>query len=234
MREPSTSWFPAVAILLLLLNTAYIAAVAAPTVFYMSNVLLHVAGGGVLWVAALVWWRRARVEDRSWSGSASVLALTVAAALAGVLIWRGNLAEHRSVLVAHAVAGGIAVVALLPLAGRLAAGLDGVIRPIEGGIRTVAHQLEEVDPPRREYAPRIRGILAAWPDVYGSTIAVAGGEENAGGVFTGEFFVVDGVTDAATGDVVETVRTAGPDASALRRSDGEGAEVFPLARPGDD
>ena len=30
------------------------------------------------------------------------------------------------------------------LAARLAAGLDAVIRPIEGGIRTVAHQLEEV------------------------------------------------------------------------------------------
>src|SRR6185436_70527 len=58
------------------------------------------------------------------------------------------------------------------LAGRLAAGLDAVIRPIEGGIRTVAHQLEEIDPPRSEYSRRIRGILAAWPDVYGSTIAV--------------------------------------------------------------
>lgn len=61
------------------------------------------------------------------------------------------------------------------LAGRLAAGLDAVIRPIEGGIRTVAHQLEEIDPPRSQYAQRIRGILAAWPDVYGSTIAVETG-----------------------------------------------------------
>ena len=61
------------------------------------------------------------------------------------------------------------------LAGRLAAGLDGVIRPIEGGIRTVAHQLEEVDPPRSQYEQRIRGILSAWPDVYGSTIAVETG-----------------------------------------------------------
>jgi phosphoserine phosphatase RsbU/P len=58
------------------------------------------------------------------------------------------------------------------LAARLAAGLDAVIRPIEGGIRTVAYQLEEVDPPPVEYPQRIRGILAAWPDIYGSTIAV--------------------------------------------------------------
>jgi hypothetical protein len=33
------------------------------------------------------------------------------------------------------------------LAARLAARLDAVIRPIEGGIRTVAYQLEEVNPP---------------------------------------------------------------------------------------
>lgn len=58
------------------------------------------------------------------------------------------------------------------MAARLAAGLDAVIRPIEGGIRTVAYQLEEVNPPPAEYLQRIRGILAAWPEVYGSTIAV--------------------------------------------------------------
>jgi len=57
------------------------------------------------------------------------------------------------------------------LASTLAASLDTVIRPIEGGVRTVAYQLEEVDPPREEYPLRIHGILAAWPDVYGSTIA---------------------------------------------------------------
>ena len=58
------------------------------------------------------------------------------------------------------------------LATRLASSLDTVIRPIEGGIRTVAHQLEQINPPREQYSARIHGILAAWPDVYGSTIAV--------------------------------------------------------------
>src|SRR6187200_2623433 len=65
------------------------------------------------------------------------------------------------------------------LAARLAAGMDAVIRPIEGGIRTVASQLEEIDPPREQYPARIRGILAAWPDVYGSTIAVEVANEKA-------------------------------------------------------
>jgi len=64
------------------------------------------------------------------------------------------------------------------LAERLASDLDAVIRPIEGGVYTVAHQLEEVDPPRSEYLQRIRGILNAWPEVYGSTIAVETGGRN--------------------------------------------------------
>jgi sigma-B regulation protein RsbU (phosphoserine phosphatase) len=61
------------------------------------------------------------------------------------------------------------------LAARLATGLDAVIRPIEGGVRTVAYQLEEVNPPTAQYSQRILGILRAWPEVYGSTIAVETG-----------------------------------------------------------
>ncbi len=66
------------------------------------------------------------------------------------------------------------------LAAQLASGLDGVIRPIEGGIRTVAGQLEEVDPPIDQYSARIRGILASWPDVYGSTIAIEADDTKGG------------------------------------------------------
>jgi sigma-B regulation protein RsbU (phosphoserine phosphatase) len=58
------------------------------------------------------------------------------------------------------------------LAARLATGMDAVIRPIEGGVRTVAYQLEEIDPPRAQYSQRILGLLHAWPEIYGSTIAV--------------------------------------------------------------
>ena len=58
------------------------------------------------------------------------------------------------------------------LAARLATEMDGVIREIEGGVRTVGSQLEEVDPPHALYPQLIHGILNAWPDVYGSAIAV--------------------------------------------------------------
>lgn len=65
------------------------------------------------------------------------------------------------------------------LVTQLAVELDAVIRPIEGGVRTVAGQLEEVDPPPDQYLARIRGILAAWPEVYGSTIAIEVGGAHA-------------------------------------------------------
>jgi sigma-B regulation protein RsbU (phosphoserine phosphatase) len=74
------------------------------------------------------------------------------------------------------------------LAARLAADVDAVIRPIEGGIRTVAYQLEHVDPPRSQYAQRILGILGAWPTVYGSTIAAEVGEGHTGTPFAPYYF----------------------------------------------
>ncbi|HEY5807530.1 MAG TPA: hypothetical protein VIT67_06160, partial [Povalibacter sp.] len=66
------------------------------------------------------------------------------------------------------------------LVAQLAARADAVIRPVEGAIRTVAGQLEEVDPPPEQYLARVRGILASWPEVYGSTIAVEVGEAHVG------------------------------------------------------
>ena len=48
----------AVLLLVLLLNTSYVAAFASPTVFYMTNVLGHVVLGGVLAIALLFILRR--------------------------------------------------------------------------------------------------------------------------------------------------------------------------------
>jgi sigma-B regulation protein RsbU (phosphoserine phosphatase) len=66
------------------------------------------------------------------------------------------------------------------LAARLAGGLDALIRPIEGGVRTIAFEIEETDPPQSEYEQRIRGVLHAWPEVYGSTIAVEARDDEPG------------------------------------------------------
>ena len=112
--------FCAYAAAMLLANTAYIAAAASPTVFYMSNVLAHVVLGAVVWVAALGLLARDGELRRLRSVQLAFVALTVAAAFAVELVRRGNLLELRWVLIAHVAAGAIATAALVPLAWRLA------------------------------------------------------------------------------------------------------------------
>lgn len=108
----------------LVVNTAYVAVAASPTVFYMANVLLHVVVGGLLWAAVMVCLRDPRWRAER-SAVASAVALTVAGGLAAVLVWRGNLAEMWWALIAHAAAGGVAVLLLLPLALRMVRGSVG-------------------------------------------------------------------------------------------------------------
>ena len=112
--------FCGLAAAILLANTAYIAAAASPTVFYMTNVLAHVVLGAVVWVAALILVARDREFGRNRFVVAAVVSLTVAAAFAVELVRRGNLLEVRWVLIAHIAAGAVATAALMPLAWRLA------------------------------------------------------------------------------------------------------------------
>lgn len=107
---------------LLLVNTAYIAATASPTVFYMSNVLAHVALGVAAWIAALALLFRDPAFRRSRPAQVAVAALTIAVLLAAEIFRRGNLVEHRWVLTAHIATAALAVAALLPYAWKLAAG----------------------------------------------------------------------------------------------------------------
>jgi hypothetical protein len=116
------------ATLILLINTAYIAASASASVLYMGNVLLHVVLGAALWLAALVCFFREADLRGSRLVQLATGALTVAAVFAAWLMWRGNLAEMRPVLMAHVGAGALAVVALLPVAWRMAATGTGQTR----------------------------------------------------------------------------------------------------------
>lgn len=104
----------------LLVNTAYIAAAAAPTVFYMGNVLVHVVLGAVVVAVGLALLLRDSEFRHSRSAQLSMTALVIAFGFAAELMRRGNLLEARWVLVAHIIAGAVAVVALVPLARRLA------------------------------------------------------------------------------------------------------------------
>src|SRR4029077_10597863 len=94
---------------LLLVNTAYIAAFASPTIFYMSNVLAHLVLGGVLAVAFGVLLAR-RPDLRP--GIVPAAVLFGIALLAGLwLTATGNVLVHRPVLWAHIAAAGLGVIA---------------------------------------------------------------------------------------------------------------------------
>src|SRR5262245_53880731 len=113
----------AAAFLLLVLNSAYLAARADATLFYFTNVALHVALGAALAVAA------ARTLPRAWTAMpgwlrAGLMVLAIGAVLGLALTITGATRPYRALLYAHIVfttVGAIPVLAhLLGAAGRLA------------------------------------------------------------------------------------------------------------------
>jgi tetratricopeptide (TPR) repeat protein len=101
----------AILFLVLLANSAYLAAFASPTVLYMSNVLLHVGLGLALAVAFGVFFLRRPEWRGGWSAAAVLFSLALLAAI--YLIVRGNLTQHRWAFWAHVVTAGLGVLALL-------------------------------------------------------------------------------------------------------------------------
>jgi len=129
--------------LLLLINTAYIAAFPSPTLFYMGNVVLHLALGLALTVAVVRLWRRGRAAAgaeaaaragasdlgaASLAGSAAVWLLVIAAAAGVALAVAGNTTPHRWLLWTHIGAAVLAVVAGLVYLQRQAAARGGAWR----------------------------------------------------------------------------------------------------------
>ena len=102
----------AISFLVLLLNTAYIGAFASPTVFYMGNVLLHLALGFVFSIALVI--AIARNSDLRRGVTLALPLLALAFAAATYLVVAGNLREYQWALVAHIIAGGTAVLAAFP------------------------------------------------------------------------------------------------------------------------
>src|ERR1039457_2640248 len=94
-----------IALVVLVVNSAYLAAFAHPSIFYMGNVLLHLGLGLALMVLALLWARR-----YPWEGGAFLLAGLPALYLAV----RGNTMDHRWALWLHILLAviGVALVGL--------------------------------------------------------------------------------------------------------------------------
>ena len=109
---------------ILLANSAYIAAFGDPTLFYVANALLHPLLGivtGVL-LAALAW--RQREWLRAWVGRLAALCLAVAATFGVYLLFVGMTRPHHLALLAHVVAALIGLAALLALLYRHSRGWD--------------------------------------------------------------------------------------------------------------
>ena len=117
MKLPTLKTAVGAGFVLLLVNTGYIAAFASPTVFYMTNVLAHLALGAGLYVAFAALLKKE--PDLRRPLLAALVFFTVAVAAAIYLLAVGNLREHRWVLNTHIVSSVLGVLATLPYAFRL-------------------------------------------------------------------------------------------------------------------
>src|SRR5258706_503240 len=95
-----------VSFVVLLLNTAYVWAFASPTIFYITNVLLHLFLGVAVSIGGAVLLAREKSLRRVLGPAA--LAMAVAFGFGIFLTIWGNVNDHRLELRAHIVAGLIA------------------------------------------------------------------------------------------------------------------------------
>lgn len=85
--------------LLLLANSSYLSATATPSLFYMTNVLMHLGLGAVL-MLGLFYLLKRRVGCLTLADSWWIVTL-IAGGLGVVLLWIGNLTRHRWLLYTH-------------------------------------------------------------------------------------------------------------------------------------
>ena len=117
MERPSLETTVGAGFVLLLVNTAYIAAFASPTIPYMMNVFAHFAGGLVLAGAFAVLLKRTPALRRPLGIAAGLFAVSIVLAIWLVIV--GNLLEYRWLLDAHIVTASLGVVAMFPFVFRL-------------------------------------------------------------------------------------------------------------------
>ncbi|HKD06165.1 MAG TPA: tetratricopeptide repeat protein [Bryobacteraceae bacterium] len=113
MRRPTNAHILSdalfVLVVLAILNAAYVAALPSPTIFYVANVLLHLALG----IGATVWlcW--------AWRRSPRVIPLAAAGLLGVYLMVRGATSDHRTVIALHIALAVIGLLMLVPRARTL-------------------------------------------------------------------------------------------------------------------
>jgi tetratricopeptide (TPR) repeat protein len=112
MKRNNFQRWIAILFLVLLVNTAYVAAFSSATVFYMANVLFHLVLGVVLAMAVLFTIRKRKDLI---AGAPITLGLLFLALLFGlVLTWKGNVHANVWLLQAHIASAGLGLLALIP------------------------------------------------------------------------------------------------------------------------
>src|SRR6266853_4871656 len=117
MKNKLAKWI-GVCFIILLVNTAYVAAFATPSVFYMTNVLIHLGLGLALAIGLAF---QLRNDATLLNGVPAALGLFgIALALGLFLVKAGNTTDNRWALWSHIGVAGLGLVAMIPYVWRRA------------------------------------------------------------------------------------------------------------------
>src|SRR5262245_10473713 len=114
MAGSSRRMIPAAAFVALLLNSAYLAAYATPSIFYFANVVLHLVLGAALTVVGIRYLLTLRGSHVSIAASLAVAALLLGAGAAlGLYLTVTGVSGHARLLQAHIASSTIGSLALI-------------------------------------------------------------------------------------------------------------------------
>jgi tetratricopeptide (TPR) repeat protein len=130
------SKWTAIGVILLLVNTAYVAAFSSPTIFYMMSVLAHYVLGLLLLLALAVLLLRSPSLRRNMPVAAALFFLSGGFAL--YLVKYGNLTEHRWAFWSHIVAAALGTLLLILYVRRQAVRFGGGWLPLQRGLISAA------------------------------------------------------------------------------------------------
>jgi tetratricopeptide (TPR) repeat protein len=126
------SRFVAVTSAFLALNSAYLAAFATPSLFYYTNVALHLVVG-IAWAIAGALWLKPRIRGLGPAAALAALLLLAGTALGIALTITGATTRYRWLLLTHiGVASAGALLAAVILAVRIGPYARGRLRPAHG------------------------------------------------------------------------------------------------------
>src|SRR5262245_25711106 len=114
MADSPRRLMPAAAFVVLLLNSAYLAAYATPSLFYFTNVVLHIALGIALTVAGVSYVLKLRGRHASIAAALFAAGLLLAvAAVAGLYLTIVGASGHARLLQVHIVSATLGSLALV-------------------------------------------------------------------------------------------------------------------------